>query len=217
MGGYDLILIPFLFGLVGFVEPCSLGINVLFLNYIHKFKRIKRVSETLIFTLARGFVLALIGLSAAFIGTKFIKIQTSLFVILGILYIILGILSIINMYKPIFGMKWDFSRFIKKKTSLSLGLAFGLVIPACAIALVLALLGKTLLVGDLFGGFISLFVFGVTLSLPLVFICYFEKSTKIIQNIYNKAKRIPWLTGAILILIGILTFLTSSWWLKAIQ
>jgi len=31
---YDGILVPMLFGLIGFVEPCSSGINIIFLSRI---------------------------------------------------------------------------------------------------------------------------------------------------------------------------------------
>ena len=216
MGFNDLILIPFVFGLVGFFEPCSLGINMIFLNSMSRFSKAKRVLESIIFTFSRGFILALVGLSAAFIGNKFLKIQSSLFLILGGFFILLGILSIINMYKPIFSFRLDFSRFIKDKTGLSLGITFGLIIPACAIGLVLALVGKSVLTGDLLGGFLSLFVFGVTLSLPLVFISYSEKSIQIIQRIHEKTRKIKWLAGVILIVVGILTVLSTLWWFNAL-
>ena len=217
MSFYDILLIPFLFGLVGFFEPCSLGINIIFLNSMQKFSKAKRVIESLIFTFSRGFILALVGLSAAFIGNKFVKIQSSLFLILGLLFIGLGILSIINMYKPIFRVKLNFARFVKNKTGLGLGVAFGLIIPACAIGLILALVGKTVLMGDLFEGFISLFIFGITLSVPLIFISYSDKSIKIIQKIHEKTRKIKWLAGAILIIVGILTILSTFWWFNAIK
>jgi len=217
MSFYDLLLIPFIFGLVGFFEPCSLGINIIFLNNLSKLSKAKRVLESLIFTLTRGFILALVGLSAAFIGNKFVEIQSSLFTALGVFFIILGILAIINMYKPIFSVKLDFSRFIKNKSGLRLGIVFGLIIPACAIGFILALIGKTVLIGDLFEGFISLFIFGMTLSAPLILISYSEKSIQIIQKIHEKTRKIKWLAGAILILIGILTILSSTWWFNAIK
>ncbi|MFQ5887459.1 MAG: cytochrome c biogenesis CcdA family protein [Candidatus Hydrothermarchaeales archaeon] len=209
-------MIPFVFGLIGFFEPCSLGINIIFLHNMQRYHKAKRVFESLVFMFSRGIVLALVGLSAAFIGKRFVKVQGSLFLILGMFFIVLGILSIINIYRPIFAVNLDFSRYVKNRAGLRLGLAFGLVIPACATALVLALVGKTMLIGDLVEGFVSLFVFGATLSLPLVFISYSEKSTQIIRKFQEKNKKLSWLAGAILILVGMLTISSSSWWLKAI-
>jgi len=216
MGVYDLFLLPVLFGLVGFFEPCSLGINLIFLNRIQSMKRQKRVWESIIFTSVRAFILALVGLAAAFIGGKFITIQASLFMFLGIAYILLGILIIINMYRPIFKTDINLAKYVRNRGAISLGVIFGLVIPACAIAFVLALIGKAAVMGNLFEGFLSLFVFGITLSAPLVMISYSERSTKIIQKIAMKMKKIPWIAGAVLILVGLLTMLTSVWWSGAL-
>jgi len=216
MSFYDLLIIPILFGLIGFFEPCSLGINLIFLNRIQSMERKKRIRESILFTSVRAFILAVVGLAAAFIGSKFITIQASLFMFLGIAYILLGILAIINIYHPIFKADINLAKYVKHRGAVSLGVIFGLVIPACAIAFVLALIGRAAVVGNLFEGFLSLFVFGITLSAPLVIISYSERSTKIIQKLAMKVKRIPWIAGAILILVGILTMLTSVWWSGAL-
>jgi cytochrome c-type biogenesis protein len=217
MNIYDSILIPLVFGLIGFTEPCSLGINIIFLNRIKGLNRAKRISETLIFSLVRGFFLALFGLSAAFIGSKIIAIQSSFFLILGGVYILLGVLAIINMYRPIFKHGINISKYIKNEGNIALGFVFGLIIPACAISLVLALIGKSVLLGNLFEGFISLFVFGIALSSPLLVISCFDKSSEIIAKTADRAKKIPWLAGMVLIGVGFLTMLSSSWWAGAGQ
>ena len=82
--------------------------------------------------------------------------------------------------------------------------------------LIVALVGRALVVGGLLDGFLSLFVFGLALSSPLVVISYFEKSNKIIQKIATKAKSWPWLAGVVLIFVGVLTMLTSIWWAGAL-
>lgn len=215
MNIYDSILIPLVFGLIGFIEPCSLGINIIFLNRIKGFNRVKRISETLIFTAVRGFFLALLGLSAAFIGNKIITIQSSFFLILGGVYILLGVLAVTNMYRPIFKYEINMSKYIKNEGSIALGVVFGLIIPACAISLVLALVGKAILFGNLFEGFISLFIFGIALSSPLLLISCFDKSSEIIAKTADKARRVPWLAGMVLIGVGFLTMLSSSWWAGA--
>ena len=216
MAIYDLILIPILLGLVGFFEPCSLGINVIFLNRINALSRAQRVAETTVFTLVRGTVLAVIGLTAAFVGSKIIGIQASLFIILGLLYIILGVLAIVNIYYPLFGHSINLTKYFKQRGALKLGIIFGFVIPACAIALIVALIGRAVLVGNLFEGFVSLLLFGITLSAPLIIISSFEKSNQIIRDIAKRAHNIPWLPGIVLIVIGILTLLTSIWWKGAL-
>lgn len=212
---HSVVFIPVLFGFIGFVEPCSIGINILFLNRIQAFDRTKRISETVLFILVRGLFLALFGLSAAFIGSKFITIQPSFFLILGSVYILLGILAIVNMYRPIFTYEINISKYLQNKESIALGIVFGLIIPACAISLVLALIGKSILIGNLLEEFVSLFVFGVALSFPLVVITYFDHANEIIRRLSKKARQIPWLAGGVLIGVGVLTMLSSTWWTEA--
>jgi len=206
-----LVFIPLIFGLIGFIEPCSLGMNIIFLSYVNKFSKKKRLAETVLFVLVRGFILAIIGLLAAFIGSRFISVQSSLFIVLGIIYILMGIFSIINKYHPLIG-EINMAKYVKGRSALSLGVLFGLVIPACAIPLVIALIGVSAVIGNIFQGFISLFIFGVTLSAPLIFIATSEKSNAIIQRLQRKIQGIKWLTGIILIAVGILTLLSSVWW-----
>lgn len=215
MSAYDTIFIPLVLGLIGFIEPCSLGINILFLTRVKGFNRAKRISETLIFSLVRGFFLALVGLSAAFIGSKIITLQSSFFWVLGGVYIITGVIAIMNMYRPIFKREINISKYISNKGSIALGFIFGLVIPACAIPLVLALVGKSILLGNLSAGFLSLFAFGIGLSFPLMVISCFDRSNEIIVKISGKARRIPCLAGMVLIVVGLLTMLSSSWWVGA--
>jgi len=216
MSLYDVLLIPFLFGLIGFVEPCSLGINVIFLNHIKRFSKAKRLAETILFTLIRGSILALVGLSAAYIGQQFITIQASLFSILGIIYFLLGVFLILGKYVPLPSLKTNFSHFFRNKKTISLGIIFGFVIPVCAIPLILALIGQAVVVQNLSAGFISLFVFGITLSLPLVALSLSEKSNQIIRWLSQKSKNVPFIAGIILIIFGILTVFSRSWWLGAL-
>jgi cytochrome c-type biogenesis protein len=188
---------------------------MIFLNRINGFERVKRISETLIFTFVRGTFLALFGVSAAFIGSKMTRIQSSFFLILGGVYIFFGAVAIINKYRTIFKFEVNLSQYLQNKESLALGVVFGLIIPACAISLILALISKSILLGNLLESFVSLFVFGVALSSPLIVISCFDKSNEIITKILEKAGKLPWLAGAALIIVGFLTLLSSSWWAGA--
>jgi cytochrome c-type biogenesis protein len=206
---------PVFFGLIGFIEPCSLGINIIFLNRVKGYSRAKRISETFVFSLVRGFFLAIVGMSAALIGSKIITLQSTLFWVLGGVYIFLGVLAIINMYIPIFKYELNLSKYLRNVEGIALGFIFGLIIPACAISFVLALIGKSILLGNLVEGFISLFLFGIALSAPLVIISLFNRSNEIIAKIAEKARHIPWLAGMVLIAVGLLTMLSSTWWAGA--
>jgi len=208
----SIFLIPLAFGLFGFIEPCSLGINTIFLNHINKFSKARRIFETLLFTFIRGFILALVGLSAAFIGKMFITVQASLFTVLGVIYIALGLFVMIkNSYFSI-----DFSKHFRNKSTISYGLIFGVIIPACSIPFIVALMGQAAVMQNLFEGFVTLFVFGIALSLPLLFISMFEKSNNIIRWLSKKAKNAPIILGIILIIFGLLTIFSKNWWLGAL-
>jgi len=98
---------------------------------------------------------------------------------------------------------------------MALGFVFGLIIPACAIPFILALIGKSILVGNLLEGFVSLFAFGIALSIPLLVIGLFRTSNEIVAKISEKARQIPWLAGTVLIVVGFLTMLSSTWWAGA--
>jgi cytochrome c-type biogenesis protein len=119
------------------------------------------------------------------------------------------------MYRPIFKHGINISKYFPNEGGIALGVVFGLIIPACAISLVLALIGKAILFGNLLEGFISLFVFGIGLSSPLLLISCFDKSSEIIAKTADRAKKIPWLPGMVLIGVGFLTMLSSSWWAGA--
>lgn len=215
MSIHSLIWLPFVFGLIGFVEPCSIGINLIILNRIKKLKRMRRIWETLIFTFARGSFLALMGLSAAFVGSKIVPIQSSLILLLGGIYLFAGVFALMNKYKPAFRLEINMGKYIQNKGSAALGLVFGPVIPACAIPLVLALIGKSILIGNLLQGFVSLLIFGIGLSSPLVGISCSRRSNEIIVKISEGARKVPWLAGVVLIIVGLLTMLSSSWWAGA--
>jgi hypothetical protein len=46
-------------------------------------------------------------------------------------------------------------------------------------------------------------------------ISFFDKCNEIVARLSNKARKIPWLAGVVLIVVGLLTMLSSSWWAGA--
>ncbi|MEE8400922.1 MAG: cytochrome c biogenesis protein CcdA [Candidatus Hydrothermarchaeaceae archaeon] len=211
----DLLVLPLFWGLIGSVEPCSIGINSIFLAHTNKFERSRRILEALKFTLARALILALIGLTAAFAGNRFFSFQSSYNIAFGIFYIFLGIVLIISRKWSIPMPNIDISQILKRKTfsegnkTLAMGAAFGFAIPVCAVPFIAALLGKSLLSGDLFFGFLSLFIFGTALSLPLLPLSYSEKGHAIMGKIAKKSYLTYYIGGLALIVLGIFTI--YSW------
>ncbi len=96
--------------------------------------------------------------------------------------------------------------------SAGLGVFFGLNIPPCAAPLLLALLGGAAAGGaaggTLASGFLSLALFGVALSLPLVAAVLFEPARRATDWLAGLSGRLPFWTGLLLITLGL-----SSIWL----
>ncbi len=60
-------LVPIAFGLLGFIEPCSIGANIIFLGYLQS-RDSGKIFEAVKFTVTRALFLGLIGLAAGVLG-----------------------------------------------------------------------------------------------------------------------------------------------------
>ena len=98
-----------------------------------------------------------------------------------------------------------------------LGLIAGLTIPACAIPLITVLLGQTLLLGKILTGFITLFVFGLALTVPLAIFSFFKGGIIWLGRIAERTKKFRLVGGVILVLIGVATFYSGSYWNQALS
>jgi len=90
--------------------------------------------------------------------------------------------------------------------SAALGVLFGLNIPACAGPLLVALLGAAAAGGasgeTLAGGFVSLALFGLAMSLPLVLAVLFEPARRALDWLAGLSRRLPFWTGLLLVVLG---------------
>ncbi|MDP9440159.1 MAG: hypothetical protein M3P49_15695, partial [Actinomycetota bacterium] len=80
-----LLALAFGLGLLGFVEPCSVGANGIFLSYLREKDRATRLRETVKFALGRSGVLGLFGLGIAFLGGFVFSAQRGFWLLLGLL------------------------------------------------------------------------------------------------------------------------------------
>jgi len=221
MSFYSTIILPFVFGLIGFVEPCSMGINMMFLSSIDRTSSARRIREIAVFMLVRALVLALLGVSASIVGSKLFSFERGFFVLLAVIYISIGLLMIfsktlLEKLQNIRIAHWlglDFKEGAIKR----LGLIAGLTIPACAIPLIAVLVGQSVLLGNIISGFIALFVFGLALTIPLAVFSFFKRGIIWLGWIAERAKKFQVVGGVILILIGIATFLSGSYWNQALS
>ncbi|MDQ3638072.1 MAG: hypothetical protein M3426_08780 [Actinomycetota bacterium] len=83
-------------GLLGFVEPCSMGANMVFLGYLREKARGERLRETAEFAQVRSAVLGLFGLGIAFLGGSVFAAQKGFWLLLGLLNLALGVAVILN-------------------------------------------------------------------------------------------------------------------------
>jgi cytochrome c-type biogenesis protein len=212
MSELSLLALAFGLGLLGFIEPCSVGANGLFLGYLRQKDRRERLFETIRFALVRSAVLGLFGLVIAFLGSSVFAAQKSFWLFLGLLYLVLGLGVILNArYRWEIFSRISLERLLPKyeNHSLGLGLLFGLNLPACAYPLMLALLGRSAASGAGLG-FAALFVFGVALSAPLVPLALSERTAKLFGRLTRISGVTPYVIGILLIAVSAYVLFTAT-------
>ena len=212
MDGLYLLALAVGLGLLGFVEPCSIGANMVFLGHLREKRRGARLRETAKFALVRSAVLGLFGLGTALLGSSLFAAQKGFWLLLGLLYLVLGVAVILNAR-----FRWGLFGHIsvgrlqpeRGGRSLGLGLLFGLNLPACAYPLMLALLGPGAVSGPLLG-FATLFVFGLALSLPLVPLAFSERTAKLVGRLTRLGGATPYVIGAVFLLLAAYVLYTAT-------
>ncbi len=201
-----ILVVPFVFGLVGAITPCALGINAVFLGYVTGKPRPRRFWEWALFALARATLLTTLGLAFGLLGqavSGFVRGYQQL-VAWGL--IALGVVFILSRFwrVPLPYVNLVSDRVLAGNGSaLALGVAFGLDIPACTSPLVLALLAQTVMVGDWLLGMVSLFVFGLSISLPLLPVAMAEGANRWLVETSRRYQTVFYLAaGGLLILLG---------------
>lgn len=204
---FHLTILPLGLGLLGFVEPCSIGSSMVLVKVIEGQSAATRIAQVAVFALTRALLIGALGALVALIGTIFIALQKGAWLLLGLLYIAIGALyavgragSLMRSFGP------GLSRLEGLRGSIGLGLLFGLNIPACAAPLILALLSPTALGGPgrtVLTGFVSLSLFGLALSAPLVLAVLWEPGRRLLDRLAGLSVRVPTLIGVVLIGLGL--------------
>lgn len=206
------VLLPIGLGLFGFIEPCSLGSTLIFLKVLEGKPAAVRIAQVAVFTLARGLFIGLLGVAAVLAGRTFLGFQKAAWLALGIVYVALGLLYLsgrAGVLMRTIGPK--LANIPALRGSAALGVIFGLNIPACAAPLLAALLGGAAAAGasgaTYVTGFLSLGLFGLALSAPLVAAVYFEPARRGLDWIAGLSRRMPVIAGVVFIALG----LWSAW------
>ena len=202
-----MIVVPVGFGLLGFVEPCSIGANILFLGYLQR-RGERKVLEAVKFTITRALFLGMIGLAAGTLGQSLRWGTYSYSLMLGLLYTVLGLAALWWAYRGIGLASLDVGRFLPRGGAVPLGAIFGMSAPACSLPLFLALVGLGALKGA-WVGFLTLSLFGLGLSAPLIWIARSQGADEILRRLGNVAFKLPYLAGFVLILVGVISVLIA--------
>ncbi|MEQ9641445.1 MAG: cytochrome c biogenesis protein CcdA [Alphaproteobacteria bacterium] len=204
----NLFALPIGLGLLGFVEPCSIGSSLVFVKYLEGKERASKLSQVTVFMLTRGLFIGLLGAVAALLGAAFLGFQKAAWIGLGTIYVVVGAFYLFG--RAGFLMRTigpPLSRLSKARGAATLGLLFGLNIPACAAPLIFALFG-TAAAGGAAGkpiatGFVSLALFGLALSVPLVLAAAFAPARRLLDWLAGLSRRVPFWTGIVLVALGL--------------
>lgn len=190
-------------GLLGFIEPCTVGSSLLFVKYLEGRSRRGDLTETAVFALTRGLFIGTLGAVAAVVGRAVLPWQRGFWLVLGGAYVAVGILYLTGRAGPLMrrlgpGLGWA----RRTRGSVALGILFGLNIPACAAPLLAALFAASLGAATVARGFWTMAVFGLALSLPLVAVVASEGSRAALDRLAALAERVPRWTGLVFVALG---------------
>jgi len=157
-----LVILPIALGLLGFIEPCTIGGHLVFLDTQKERPEAAKIKAVVIFLLTRSVVAGLFGALITFLGQGLISFQTGIWLVFGLIYLAIGVLFLTGKAGAI-KHRIDLAPAAWKtaQNPFYLGLAFGFNIPACAAPILFGLLGLATTTG-------SVLVFQLTGSTVLV-------------------------------------------------
>lgn len=201
---YTFFLLPAGLGLLGFIEPCTIGGHLLFLETQKTRTRIAKMEAVAVFVAARSLVAGLFGAVMASLGRLLIDVQTGIWLVFGLIYLTIGVAFLIGKSR-VFKKSFTFapSTWKQAKNPLVLGLAFGLNVPACAAPILFGLLGLAATTGTILTGFMMMFIFGFFLSTPLVIFASVPSMAARLDRLGAALKQRRWIIGAIFVALGI--------------
>lgn len=204
IGFQTLILLPIGLGLLGFIEPCTVGGHLLFLDTQKDRTAAEKINAVVVFVATRAMVAGLFGAFIAFIGQKLINFQTGIWLVFGLIYLAVG-LTFVSGRSGLIKKQIDLApaTWKRAKNPLVLGLAFGLNIPACAAPILFGLLGLAATTGTVATGFMMMALFGLFLSLPLVLFAIIPDLSSWLDRFAGRLKNMRWVIGSIFIVLGL--------------
>lgn len=202
------VLLPIGLGLVGFIEPCTIGSTLVFIKVMEGKPPATKFWQVGVFTATRALFIGALGAVAVLVGTAFIGFQKAMWTGLGSVYVAMGLLLAAGRAGYLMqSLGPSLARIGDLRGSAALGVLFGLNIPACSAPLLFALLGAAAASGvsgaTLASGFSSLALFGLALSLPLAVAVLVPAARRALDRLAGLSRRIPRWTGVLLIALGL--------------
>ena len=206
--GLRLVMLPIGLGLLGFIEPCSIGASLLFIKSLENSTESQRATQVAIFTILRAVIMGLLGLFAVMVGGLFFEFQKLAWILFGTVYLIIGIMYVSGRSRIfLLSIGPRLSRMKGAKGSATLAALFALNIPACAGPLLAILIGTTATAGasgmSIGRGFLSMALFGFALSAPIFAASYSTVGLRCLDRLGAMSKSVPRITGVVLILLGL--------------
>lgn len=196
---------PLALGLLGFIEPCSVGASLLFLKSVEGNPPAVKVMQAGVFMLKRAVFIGMLGAVAAVVGSVFLGFQRFGYVLLRSLYVILGLIYLTGKSGMVMrSIGPSLGRLSTVRGSAALAVFFGLNVPACAAPLLAAVLGTAAVAGasKVGQGFFMLAVFGLGLSLPLLVAIAFPPAQRLVERLGRYSMRMPLVIGTLFVLLG---------------
>ncbi len=199
-----LVLLPVGLGLLGFVEPCSVGGHMLFLQTQEERSPPARAGAVAVFVVVRALTMGIFGAVIAWAGALLIGVQTWFWLAFGSIYLVVGLAFLLAraglVKRP---LRLAPEGWRRAKSPAVLGLAFGLNIPACAAPILFGLLGLSAGVGSTAAGFAMMALFGFALSFPLVPVALFPRLAEPLSHLASWLRNRRWVLGSVFVLLGV--------------
>jgi cytochrome c-type biogenesis protein len=200
--------LPIGLGLLGFVEPCSIGSTLIFVKTLEHKSASSKLAQVGTFMTVRALSMGALGLVAIAAGAAFIGFQKAAWIVFGATYALIGVLYVAGKSGFLLrSLGPGLSRIASVNGAAALGAVFAFNIPACAAPFILALVGMAIAGGAggaaLAAGFVSLALFGLALSLPIMVVALFPRARAVLDWLAGLSRRMPFWSGVVFILLGL--------------
>jgi len=198
-----LLFLPVGLGLLGFVEPCTIGSHMIFLSSQERRENHGRAVALASFIVARILVMGAFGAVLGLLGQTLVEVQTFLWLVFGFAYLAIGLAFAMGR-GDLFKARVELGRgaWRHAENPWIMGAAFGLNIPACAAPIVFALLGMTISSGAWLG-FMTMALFALALSVPLIPMALVPRFAKWLTRAAATLRARPWIIATVFVILGL--------------